>query len=119
MGYTLEQPRVTKQLTELGVKIVPNAIATKWDESLHLQDANTGASLEPLFGTLVPVGLRAPNLSLWTSIGSSENKTLLGDAEAPGIIQSAVFAGHKAARKFLNDGIEPAIKRERGMLLSI
>ena len=119
MGYTLEQPRVTKQLTELGVKIVPNAVATKWNEALHLQDASTGASLASLFGTLVPVGLRAPNLSLWTRISGSENGTLLGDAEAPGIIQSAVFAGHKAARKFLNDGIEPAIKRERGMLLSI
>ena len=63
-----------------------------------------------------PVGLRAPNLQLWVSLESSESKTLLGDAEAPGIIQSAVFAGHKAARKFLNDGVEPAMKRERGML---
>ncbi|MDB4198373.1 NAD-binding protein [Ascidiaceihabitans sp.] len=116
MGYTLEQSRVTKQLTELGVKVVPNAVATKWDEALHLRDANTGASIDPLKGTLVPVGLRAPNLQLWASLESSESKTLLGDAEAPGIIQSAVFAGHKAARKFLNDGVEPAMKRERGML---
>ena len=117
MGYTLEQPRVNKQMLELGVKVVPNAVASHHDGSaLHLSDANTGALLAPVAGTLVPVGLRAPNLELWQALDGLENKTLIGDAVAPGIIQSAVFSGHKAARTFLNRGVEPAMKRERGVL---
>ncbi len=117
MGYTLEQPRVTKQLVALGVRIIPNAVASEWDDRLHLTDANTGAAIDDIQGTLVPVGLRAPNLELWSRLEDVSAKTLVGDAVAPGIIQSAVFSGHKSARKFLNDGAEPNMKRERGVLL--
>ena len=117
MGYTLEQPRVNKQLVELGVKVIPNAVASEWDGSLHLTDAITGTLIGDIQGTLVPVGLRAPNLDLWSKLEDVAAKTLVGDAVAPGIIQSAVFSGHKAARKFLNNGSEPNMKRERGILL--
>lgn len=117
MGYTLEQPRVTKQLVELGVNIVPNAVAVKWDGALCLSDASTGAALAPRAGHLVSVGLREPRLGLWHALEDIPAKSLIGDAVAPGVIQSAVFSGHKAARKFLNDGAEPEIKRERGVLV--
>ncbi len=117
MGYTLEQPRVMDQLLSLGVQVLPNAVATEWTgRALCLKDANTGAPVEDIAGTLVQVGLRAPNLGLWTELGDAPEKTLLGDAVAPGIMQAAVFSGHKAARRFLNDGVEPAMKRERGIL---
>ena len=117
MGYTLEQPRVIKQMTALGVNVLLNAVAVGWDGALQLEDANTGAPLAPLSGTLVPVGLRAPNLALWNALEDVTAKTLVGDAVAPGLIQSAVFSGYKAARTFLNDRVEPLLQRERGMLV--
>lgn len=117
MGYTLEQPRVTKQLLALGVTVIPNAVASGWDGRLQLTDANTGAAMGNMEGTLVPVGLRAPDLALWSRLDDVSAKTLIGDAVAPGIMQSAVFSGHKAARMFLNDGCEPKLKRERGVLI--
>ncbi len=117
MGYTLEQPRVIDQLNGLGVKMVPNAIATGHDQRLFLKDANTGNSLSPVEGSLVQVGLRAPNLGLWHALDDVAEKSLLGDALAPGIVQAAVFSGHRIARRFLNGGEEPAIKRERGLLV--
>ena len=116
MGYTLEQSRVIDQLNDLGVTIRANAKAQGYDGELQLVDSNTGKAIDPALGQLVSVGLRAPNLSLWNDLDTFDAKTLLGDAQAPGIIQAAVFSGHRTARAFLNGGQETPIKRERAVL---
>lgn len=117
MGYTLEQPRVIDQLNSLGVKMIPNAVAVGYEQALMLKDANTGAALPDVAGHLVQVGLRAPDLDLWHALDGVAAKSLIGDALAPGIVQAAVFSGHRIARRYLNGGVETPIKRERGLLM--
>ena len=82
--------------------LVPNAVATGVaDGLLSLADANTGAKLPPTeVSNLIPVGIRAPRLALWQSLPDTVERTLVGDAVAPGIIQAAVFSGHRLARAF-------------------
>jgi dimethylamine/trimethylamine dehydrogenase len=116
MGYTLEQPRVVAQMNELGVRMIPNAVAQAYDGALQLSDANTKDALPPITGALVSVGLREPELTLWDALGEQDGKTLLGDAVAPGVIQAAVFSGHRLAREFLDGGESPPIMRERSFL---
>jgi len=119
MNYTLEQPRVVKEMASLGVNVIVNAIAHRFDgHSLHLEDNNTGNSLAPLDApTLVSVGLRQPRLDLWSSLNTENNCTLVGDAVAPGIIQAAVFSGHRIAREFLAEEGKPiTLLRERPVL---
>ncbi len=118
MGYTLEQPRVTKQMNALGVRVIQNAVATSFDGRLHLTDANTAETLPAIEGVLLPVGLREPDLSLWRELETTAEKTLVGDAVAPGIIQAAVFSGHRLSRNFLNGGIDEMMKRERPVLFA-
>ena len=118
MGYTLEQPRVTKQMNELGVRVIQNAIATSFDGRLHLRDANTCKKLASIEGAILPVGLREPNLSLWADMEDFEDKLLLGDAVAPGIIQAAVFSGHRLSRNYLNGGVDEMMRRERPVLFA-
>ena len=119
MNYTLEQPRVVKEMASLGVNVVANATALRFDaHSLHLEDNNTGKLLTPLDAlTLVSVGLRQPRLDLWSSLNSEGNCTLVGDAVAPGVIQAAVFSGHRLAREFLAEKNKPiTLLRERPVL---
>ena len=65
MGYTLEQPCVSKQLAGLGVKIARCAVTMKYDGALYLQNTNSRMALDRLKRTLDSVELRAPNLALW------------------------------------------------------
>jgi len=119
MNYTLEQPRVVKEMASLGVNVIANATALRFDaHSLHLEDNNTGKLLTPLDAlTLVSVGLRQPRLDLWSSLNSEGNCTLVGDAVAPGVIQAAVFSGHRLAREFLAEKNKPiTLLRERPVL---
>jgi len=119
MNYTLEQPRVVKEMATLGVNVIANATALRFDgHSLHLEDNNTGKLLTPLDAlTLVSVGLRQPRLDLWSALYTEANCTLVGDAVAPGIIQAAVFSGHRLAREFLAEKNKPiTLLRERPVL---
>ena len=103
MGYTLEQPRVVAELHDLGVRMMTGTAATRFaDGRLYLVRAETGEQLAPVeAATLIPVGIRIPELSLWEALPDHMPKTLIGDALAPSIIQAAVFSGHRAARDFL------------------
>ena len=103
MGYTLEQPRVVAELHGLGVRMITGTAATHFaDGRLYLVRADTGEQVAPVEAqTLIPVGLRIPELSLWEALPEQAPKTLIGDALAPSTIQAAVFSGHRAARDFL------------------
>ncbi|MCA1493211.1 FAD-dependent oxidoreductase [Ensifer sp. NBAIM29] len=109
MGYTLEQPRVIAALMEAGVKMYPNTTAIGWEDGvLRIKRSDTYEELQPIrVDNLLTVTARLPNDALGQAIRKSGSVgcTVIGDAVAPGIIQSAVFSGHKAAREFL--GTEP------------
>jgi dimethylamine/trimethylamine dehydrogenase len=68
--------------------------------------------------TLVFVGTRLPDLSLAAQLDQrSVAYRTIGDAECPGVMQGAVFSGHRHAREIL--GTEPAdriFRRERPTL---
>ena len=120
MGHTLEQPRMIAELRAAGVGMTPNATAVGWhDGRLSLVRADTGEDLPDLAArTLVMVGTRLPDPSLslhLERLGVAHR--VIGDAECPGVMQGAVFSGHRHAREILET--EPAdriFKRERPTL---
>ncbi len=126
MGYTLEQPRMLAELIEAGVGLHPNTVARAWTGNgpgkgtgLAAQRADTGAELPVIEGDiLISVGLREPDLALSEALSAAGiAHRVIGDAEAPGPIQSAVFSGHRHARDVL--GQEPEgghFRRERPRL---
>jgi dimethylamine/trimethylamine dehydrogenase len=118
MAYTLEQPRMIAELKAVGVAMHPNTTATAWGrDGLAVARSDTGAALPPIAGTsLVHVGIRHPDLALsqgLTARGISYR--VLGDAECPGTIQSAVYSGHRHARESLDT--QTCFLRERAQLL--
>ena len=121
MGYTLEQPRVVTELHGLGVRMVTGTAATHFlDGRLYLVRADTGEQVAPVEAqTLIPVGLRVPELSLWEALPEEAPKTLIGDALAPSTIQAAVFSGHRAAGIFWKAGTQRytcAVRRRFSMV---
>lgn len=120
MGHTLEQPRMIAELRAAGVAMTPNATATGWNDGLlSLVRSDTGEALPDLAAeTLVMVGTRLPDPALSRQLeGLGLAHRVIGDAECPGVMQAAVFSGHRHAREIL--GTEPAdriFKRERPTL---
>jgi dimethylamine/trimethylamine dehydrogenase len=116
MAYTLEQPRVLASLAQAGVGMYPNTTATEWRGGhLLIERTDNHEELAPIrAGALLSVTARLPSDELAKElIEAGLAVTAIGDAVAPGIIQAAVFSGHRAAREFL--GTEPAnrvFKRE-------
>lgn len=121
MGYTLEQPRVLASLALAGVRMHPNTTAIEWKNGhLLIERSDNHDELEPIrAAALLSVTARLPSDELATDLMEvGLVATAIGDAVAPGIIQAAVFSGHRVAREFL--GTEPAnriFKRETPMLL--
>ncbi len=117
-NYTLEQPRVVAELHEAGVALMPNTTALSCsNKTLSIARSDTKQELDSLeFDTLIHVGLREPSLELYQSIPSVVASTLIGDALAPGLIQAAVFSGHKAAMEFETPPDERLHNREAPVL---
>ena len=120
LGNTLEQPRMIAELLAAGVAMHPNTTATAWHQgALQVVRSDTGAALPAIPGkTLLAVTLRHPDTALSEALTArGVVHRLIGDAEAPGPIQAAVFSGHRHAREIL--GHEPAgglFRRERPVL---
>ncbi len=118
MSHTLEQPRMIAELLAAGVLMHPNSTATGWGaDGLSVVRSDTGANLPSLRGeALIHVGIRHPDLSLSQSLAERGlAHRLIGDAECPGIIQAAVYSGHRHAREIL--GQTAPFLRERAELL--
>ncbi len=123
--YTLEQERIESRLRSLGVRI-------RTREMLALIDGDhvvTSSVLDAATDTVprdhvVLVGDRAPVTGLYDDLavaledGRLDSLRLVGDADAPGLIAQAVFAGHLAAREFGEDVDRDAVpfRRERYQL---
>lgn len=120
MGNTLEQPRVWGQMQEAGVQMHPNATAVAWqDGALQLIRSDTGQSRDAVFAeTLIAVTIRMPDTELARALEMRHVAfRIIGDAECPGPIQTAVYSGHRHAREILS-GQEDAMpfRRERPLL---
>ena len=87
-----------------------------------MKRSDTGEPLPPIVAkTLVSVTVRLPRIELAAALqqDGSVPFTVIGDAEAPGTIQSAVFSGHRAAREYLGSEPEDGIfRREAPMLFA-
>lgn len=120
MGHTLEQPRMIAEMKAAGVRMYPNSVATDWSENgLAIVRGDTGEPLPAIAAaTLITVGTRLPDTRLRTALTEKGVPfRVIGDAECPGVIQGAVYSGHRHARELL--GTEPAnriFKRERPTL---
>lgn len=120
MGHTLEQPRMIAEMKAAGVRMYPNSVATGWnDDGLAVVRGDTSEALPAIAAaTLITVGTRLPDTRLSTAmIEKGVSFRVIGDAECPGVIQGAVYSGHRHARELL--GTEPEnriFKRERPTL---
>ena len=105
--YTLEQKRIQKRLLELAVKlqtqVTLNAIHA---DHVTLNNDLMDTPFDLACNAVVLVVDRLPNDDLYQSLKPLliEQKLaslrVIGDADAPHIIERAVFAGHLAAREF-------------------
>jgi dimethylamine/trimethylamine dehydrogenase len=105
--YTLEQERIEHRLRALGVQILTRLTLTRVDsDHATLASVIDQAEQQVTARSVVLLGDRAPNSDLASELqpalerGDLESLTVIGDADAPGLIAHAVFAGHRAARQF-------------------
>ncbi|MBX5179009.1 FAD-dependent oxidoreductase [Rhizobium lentis] len=120
MGHTLEQPRMIAEMKAAGVRMYPNSVAAGWaGEGLVVNRADTGEALPAITATtLIAVGTRLPDTSLGDTLAArGRSFRTIGDAECPGVIQGAVYSGHRHARELLGTEPEDRIfRRERPTL---
>ena len=107
-SYTSEQARTQARLMELGINLLLAHNLTSVDSSLtKLACSYSGKEREVEADALVLVTARLPNDSLFyetQTLVQTKNTTIksiqrIGDCLAPGIIATAVYAGHKYARE--------------------
>jgi dimethylamine/trimethylamine dehydrogenase len=102
---TLEQARTEARLRTLGVGMHTQCtVAALLPDGLRLDHAGGGGSRELAVDGLLAVGDRAPQRALYDALrdhprGRFATLALLGDADGPGLLAQAVFAGHRAARE--------------------
>jgi len=124
LDHTVEQEAAHRALLELGVRIVTSHRVSGFDgERATLACAVTSTEHAIPARSLVPVTSREPRDGLYQELRGRRpeleragTRTLLraGDCEAPGIIATAVHAGHKVARELGAD--VPEVARERSVI---
>jgi dimethylamine/trimethylamine dehydrogenase len=105
--YALEQQRIEARLRSLRVAIQTRHCVTRIETgSVVVTDEITGADCRLDADHVVLVTDRIPSDALYRELqprlaeGALRSLHLIGDADAPGLIAQAVFAGHLAAREF-------------------
>jgi dimethylamine/trimethylamine dehydrogenase len=106
---TLEQATIHKRLAEMGVTIVLNrGVQSICADSVVTNCVYTGQTLSFQANAVVLVTSRLGNDSLWVELQRREAEwadagihsiRVIGDAEAPGPIAWATYAGHRFARE--------------------
>jgi dimethylamine/trimethylamine dehydrogenase len=121
--YSLEQRRIEARLRSLSITILSrHAVSRIMPDAVTVIDNIAGAECHlPADGVLL-VTDRISNDGLYRELepaladGRLRSLRLIGDADAPGLIAQAVFAGHLAAREFgeaPTDGTPFSIERVR------
>lgn len=105
--FTLEQEKVEARLHKLGVKFLTrHTLVGIETHAARVREAISQNERGLECDAVVLVTDRLPNDALYLALqpALAENKIqslrVIGDAEAPGILAQAVFAGHLAAREF-------------------
>ena len=108
---TLEQEKIVQQLGSEGVGWHTNLMLSHaGGGQAHFNCAYTGdARVEFGFDHLLIVAGRLPNDALFHSLSAAgDNVTAIGDCLSPGIIQAAVYSGHRHAKLFCGDPLAGA-----------
>ncbi len=116
-SFTQEQYASNTALIAAGVRIVTNRIMTHvGGGNARLASYYGGADIEIDCDAVLPLTRRIPNRALYDAVREAEHGlksvTLIGDAEAPGIIAAAVWSGHRAAME-LGETIDLAARYGR------
>ena len=116
-GHTLEQSRIIRTLSEKGVELNVNTTLREMGEGVaNLTCTLTGKESSRHFSSFVMVGARLQNSELTTALQDKiapQALWTIGDCLAPGIIQAAVYSGHRTARLIDNDPLAGgSFKRE-------
>ena len=105
--YTLEQERIQRRLTQLGVRLyVQHALSVIEQGAASIASTISGQRSQLECDAVVLVTDRVSKDGLYYELkpvlesGRLQSLRLIGDAEAPNIIAQAVFSGHLAAREF-------------------
>ncbi|MDE2278081.1 MAG: FAD-dependent oxidoreductase [Xanthomonadaceae bacterium] len=119
---TLDYRHVRKRMAELGIEAMVSHDVVGYDgAALTVEDAWTHRRRELACDAVVTVTARLPDDALWQELNRREAEwagagirsvRCIGDAEAPGLIAHAVYAGHRYARELQEPaGGEVAFKR--------
>ena len=114
----IEQEHIQRRLLELGVVIRPHrSLVQRGADQLEIACVFTGRTESIACGTLISVTSRSPVDGLfrellrrqpaWAAAGIATVRRI-GDADAPGTIAAAVYAGHRYARE-LGETIDPDV----------
>ncbi|MFD9899967.1 NAD(P)-binding protein [Mesorhizobium sp. NPDC059025] len=120
---TLEQGAIHRRLAELGVEIVLNRVVTRvMAGGVATACAYTGAERDFAADAVVLVTSRLQNDGLWNELKERRAEwadngirsiKVFGDAEAPGPIAWATYAGHRFARELDEPDIGDALPFRR------
>ena len=119
MSYTGDQAATHAHLLAQGITCHFNKSLIGFAPGrLELGCAYGGGATVIEVASLVPVTSRQPNTALFEALladgGATNSITCIGDAEAPGIIAHAVYAGHRFARNLGRDARTRSTLRDRG-----
>ncbi len=120
--FTGEQDTTHRRLIKNGAHCLFNkTLASFAPGRLELACLFGGAATVIEVAALVPVTSRAPQDALFAALQAEPERitslTRIGDAEAPGTIAHAVYAGHRLAR-LLGEKTPFVAKRDRGLGLA-
>ncbi|MEQ8654892.1 MAG: NAD(P)-binding protein [Kiloniellales bacterium] len=120
---TLEQGTIHKRLVDLGVEIILNrGIEAIRAGAVESACVFSGRSSEIAADAVVLATCRAPNDEVWRALKAREGAwadfgiksiKVIGDAEAPGPIAWATYAGHRFARELDGPDIGDALPFRR------
>lgn len=106
---TLDYRHIRKRMARLGVEVlVSHTIAAYVGDTLTLENGWSGERIERRCDAVVAVTSRLPDDALYQALlerdaewagAGIRSVRCIGDAEAPGLIAHAVYAGHRYARE--------------------
>ncbi len=119
-SYTDEQKQHMQTLIAADVKMLSDLGLVSWDgKAAQLECVFSGNVIEVETSCLIPLTARLPDDSLWLSLQTDKDKfkslQRIGDCAAPGIIATAVYSGHKAARELGEAESKNAVRRDRAV----
>jgi dimethylamine/trimethylamine dehydrogenase len=110
LRFTLEEHRQYRLLDGLGVDMIPaNVVVGATPDSVAIEHAWSGKERTLAADTLVLVTHKTSECAIYNELKQMPDELeeagikglfLIGDADTPGIIAQAIFAGHRLAREF-------------------